>query len=567
MSLDVLCLRRPKINYVSPPVCEAIFSGSGIPIIVLEPFGVLGKITGIVVIRDGNTRIVSWPAYPGAICYNVYQQQPDGSYVLIAECIEDPTITLPPGLPIIITPVTPDGEGDVSDPIDINGGGGGGGDCVPFIDDTELDNAASLPSDISRINGIVSGFKTLGPTQRPWRYIDRVASEIRTSRSSGVVTASQSASDLVNTDGASFFVAGDVGKFLSFTSGGVNREIIAFISPVQVQVAVVDTVASSTFSVLGQTLGGTNGTAVVVNGAGHIVGSENDTAENPRTFWFDSDNGEIRDLGDLFTVTPVALNENGVLLYSDGAGGSAFYEPITEVITAIPALTMFDLNKNLLVVGQRVIDLFPFASDFRAVKWQSGITTDINPPEAGVGSGAFSEADIVNEAGLIVGRFLHPFGDTTSRTRVFFNSGGVSSSIGFFHPGTSPSTGWVEAEDLNEAGVLVGGADIDGNDPTGISRGFKWTVGSGIVQLDVLAGQPDSYATGVNEAGFIVGYSGNRAVIWRPGQLIPEDLNNFLPAGSGWILETASAITNDSEVVGTGTFNGDFTTYFLKLCL
>jgi hypothetical protein len=566
MSLDVLCLRRPKINYVSPPVCEAIFSGSGIPIIVLEPFNVLTKITGIVVIRDGNTRVISWPAYPGAICYNVYQQQPDGSYVLIAECIEDPTITLPPGLPIIITPVTPDGEGDVSDPIDINGGGGGGEDCEPFIDDTEHDSTVTLPRYTSRINGMAVGSKILpGPVQRPWVYVNRVASDIRSTRSSGAVTASQSASDLVNTDGTNFFLAGDVGKFLKYT-GGATREIISFVSPMQVQVDTVDTVASSTFSVLGQTLGGENGGADLTNGAGHVVGNETDLASNSRTFWFNSNTGEIRDLGDIFSVVPMALNENGVLLYLDGSGGSSFYEPVSQIVTPIPSLTMFDLNKNLIVVGQRFIDFFPLASEFIAVKWQGGITTDINPPEAGTGSGRFSEADLVNEAGLIVGRFTQPFGDSTDRTRVFYNNGGASASIGFFVAGTSAASGWVVAEDMNEAGVVVGGADVNGTG-SGVSRGFKWTIATGMVQLDVLAGQPDSFASGVNEAGFIVGHSGTRACIWRPGQTVPEDLNNFLPAGSGWDLIDARAITNNNEVIGQGVFNGDFTNFFLKLCL
>lgn len=565
MSLDVLCLRRPKINYVSPPVCEAIFSGSGIPIIILEPFNLLTKITGIVVIRDGNTRIISWPAYPGAVCYNVYQQQEDGSYLLIAECIEDTTITLPQGRPIIITPITPDGEGDLSDPVDINGGDGGGGSgCLPFIDDTEMSNTVDLPSNISRISGEVVGIKIVaGPAQRPWRYIDRVASEIRTTRSSGAITASQSASDLVNTDGTNFFEASDVGKFLKFTSGGGSREIIAFNSPTQVQVAIVDTVASSTFSVLGQTIGGTNGGANITNGAGHIVGNEEDPALNIRIFWFNSATGDFRDIGDALVMFPVALNETGFFLSNDGLD-SSIYDPNTETFTPIVSMIMSDLNNNLLVVGHREIDFFPLQNELRATKWQGGVTTDIQPPEAGTGTSAFSNAMLVNEAGLIIGEYDEPAPNI--RNRIFYHSGGVSASIGFLHAGTTSSNGWVIAEDLNEAGMLVGAADIDGTG-SGISRGFKWTLAGGIIQLGVLSGQSDSYAEGVNEAGVIVGNSGTRAVIWRPGQLVPEDLNNFLPAGSGWVLNSAHAITNDNEVVGQGLFNGDLKTYFLKLCL
>lgn len=566
MSLDVLCLRRPKINYVSPPVCEAIFSGSGIPIIVLEPFNVLTKITGIVVIRDGNTRIISWPAYPGAICYNVYQQQPDGSYILIAECIEDPTITLPPGLPIIIAPVTPDGEGDFSDPVPINGHeGGGGGDCESFIDDVGTDNVATLPNLISRINGMVVGSKNVpGPAQRPWRYFNRVSSDVRTARVSGAVMASQSASDLVDTDGASFFEAGDVGKFLQFTSGGDAREIIAFNSPTQVQVAIVDTVALSTFTVYGQTIGGTHGGADLVNGAGHIVGNENDPASNSRAFWFNSNNGELRDLGDIATFIPVAINENGFALYINGVDG-AIYNSDTQASTVLTSgLTPFDFNKNLLVVGHFFIDHFPAASENQAAKWQGGVMTIINPVDAGTGPGTQSQAWLVNEAGLIIGRYTDA---VTGRQRTFYNNGGASTSIGFLNPGINPATGWVIHEDLNEAGMLVGSADFNAVGPTGTARGFKWTLATGIVQLDVLPGEPDSYAIGVNEAGIIVGISGTKACIWLPGQLVPEDLHNYLPPASGWTLLGARAITNNNEVVGNGIFNGEFKNYFLKLCL
>lgn len=127
---DVLFLRRPKLDYVSPPVCETIFSGSGSPVITLDPFDALNKITGIVVEGgDGSTRIVTWPVYPGAICYTIYLDN-DGELTVIAECVDDTTLELPDDItgPIRIAPITPDGEGPVSDPIELPPGGGGGED-------------------------------------------------------------------------------------------------------------------------------------------------------------------------------------------------------------------------------------------------------------------------------------------------------------------------------------------------------------------------------------------------------------------------------------------------------
>jgi hypothetical protein len=89
-ALDVLFLRRPKIDYVSPPVCENIFTGSSGPVIVLDPFDELGKISGIVIDVEGGSRIVSWPSFPGAICYTIYLDE-DGVLTVIAECVEGPS--------------------------------------------------------------------------------------------------------------------------------------------------------------------------------------------------------------------------------------------------------------------------------------------------------------------------------------------------------------------------------------------------------------------------------------------------------------------------------------------
>jgi len=47
---------------------------------------------------------------------------------------------------------------------------------------------------------------------------------------------------------------------------------------------------------------------------------------------------------------------------------------------------------------------------------------------------------------------------------------------------------------------------------------------------------------------------GSHAFIYRDGAMI--DLNSLLPAGSGWILEAATAINGSGEIVGYGTRNG-----------
>jgi len=70
-------------------------------------------------------------------------------------------------------------------------------------------------------------------------------------------------------------------------------------------------------------------------------------------------------------------------------------------------------------------------------------------------------------------------------------------------------------------------------------------------------------ANDINAFGTIVGTSSSsegfsgRAVIWRPGETAPTDLNTLLPANSGWTLLTAAeGINNFGQIVGFGTRNG-----------
>lgn len=562
-SLDVLFLRRPKIDYVSPPVCEAIFSGSGSPVIVLDPFDLLDQITGIVIEVIGGSRIVSWPSFPGAICYTIYLED-NGELTVIAECVTDPTFPIPDDIEgsIVITPITPDGEGPISDPIELPPGGGGGGEeCEEFIDPTIVQPSGNVER-LNKISGSFVGFSVVDGQQRPFKYQDRVAGDLRVSISSGAVQASQSASDLVNTDGSNFFSPSHVGKFLKFTSGGDAREIIAFVNPTQVQVSVSDTVALSTFVVNGKTLGGASGLAYFATADGKIVGIEETPAADLRTFWLDETTGLIRNLGDAFAVTPIALNENGFLLFTDiNTGESVIYNPNTETTTSMGNVSMFALNSSLLVTGQRNIDHFPAAVEIRAIKWQSGIQTDIHPTEAGTGAGKFSEGLRVIDSGLIIGRWFEP---TNAAHRLFYHIAGVSTAIGFFH-----FDGDMDCNDINQAGMAVGSGDIS----AGLldTRGFKWTVAGGLVQLGVLPGQLISSAASVNESGVIVGVcdggASPRACIWLPGQTTPQDLNDYLPPSSGWILDSALGITNDNGVIVFGSFNGDVAYGFLQLCL
>jgi probable HAF family extracellular repeat protein len=79
-----------------------------------------------------------------------------------------------------------------------------------------------------------------------------------------------------------------------------------------------------------------------------------------------------------------------------------------------------------------------------------------------------------------------------------------------------------------------------------------------MTDLGTLGGK-NSEGFDINSAGDIVGTSdtagsGPHAFVWRSGTM--SDLNTLLPSGSGWILQSASGISDGGQIVGTGTLNG-----------
>jgi hypothetical protein len=132
IALDTLFLRRPKLNYVSPPVCEAVFSGTGSPIIILPDIGPLLGPTGIAVGGSGQITL-RWNNYPGALCYNVYSAIFTGTvltdcekvtsfslsaqYKLVAECVHGTSFDLTVQGCYRISAITGEGETDLSNPI------------------------------------------------------------------------------------------------------------------------------------------------------------------------------------------------------------------------------------------------------------------------------------------------------------------------------------------------------------------------------------------------------------------------------------------------------------------
>lgn len=131
MSLDTLQYffqRIPRLDYVSPPICEMEFSSSAEPSIILNPHARRLGPTGLEVFTQDGRIFLRWNNYPGAICFSVYkavdEEDPFGDFHLVAECVQEPVdITdFGPGT-YRITAITADGETVVSDNVVVSGPG------------------------------------------------------------------------------------------------------------------------------------------------------------------------------------------------------------------------------------------------------------------------------------------------------------------------------------------------------------------------------------------------------------------------------------------------------------
>jgi probable HAF family extracellular repeat protein/T5SS/PEP-CTERM-associated repeat protein len=117
-----------------------------------------------------------------------------------------------------------------------------------------------------------------------------------------------------------------------------------------------------------------------------------------------------------------------------------------------------------------------------------------------------------------------------------------------------------EAQAINENGQAVGLARLAGGTTF---HAFLWA--GGMQDLGALT-FANSIAYDINDEGQVVGAlqtgQNSHAFVWADGQM--QDLNNLIPANSGWVLQEARAINNKGRIVGFGTINGQTRAFLLK---
>ena len=91
-----------------------------------------------------------------------------------------------------------------------------------------------------------------------------------------------------------------------------------------------------------------------------------------------------------------------------------------------------------------------------------------------------------------------------------------------------------------------------------------------MIDLGVLPNGTTSEANSINVWGQVVGeatvssspYPTSVAFLYSDGKM--RNLNDMIPANSGWMLTDATGINNRGQIVGTGFLNGDIEGFLLS---
>jgi probable HAF family extracellular repeat protein len=258
---------------------------------------------------------------------------------------------------------------------------------------------------------------------------------------------------------------------------------------------------------LGVLRGGSDGVSYGygINSAGMVVGTSSpDGSFNVHAFVFDPTTGKMTDLGTL------------------GGNESVAY----------------GINDSNLIVGESVtaegLNSHPFVYDL-----STGVMTDLD-----TFGGLTGYATAINSAGFIAGAASV----AGHQNHAFLYDPSLGEKIDIAYQGRVSA-----ASGLNnlEAPQVVGHYSV----PTGGTRAFLYDSASKSAQdLGSLPGDFESFASGINDSGIVVGSSILQSGTERPfiyDGVSMRDLNE-VAGGLGWTFRTANAINNAGQIVGTG---------------
>jgi probable HAF family extracellular repeat protein len=306
----------------------------------------------------------------------------------------------------------------------------------------------------------------------------------------------------------------------------------------------------------------------------------------------------VTDLGDLGGEKsyPVAVNDHAqVVGYSDtwpGAAGQEYRAFLWSKAFGMQELDLppgpaeaYDINNAGQIVG--------YYGRYTGFVLHGGARTDIEAFCDDGDSWAFG----INEHGHVVGKaraiYVDPWGEEYSDVRPFLLRDGVMTNLGMF--GYDPEWADPFTVDVNDGGTVLAGVTtpesgafsemVIWSEATG-ARTFMWgeeTNGRDINNLGHVVGDFFDYgreaflwhddvriilgtlggnhsgAFGINDLGQVVGWSDTNppggqarfhAFVWEDGAMV--DLNDLIPADSGWELIEAYDINSTGWIIGFG---------------
>ncbi len=273
------------------------------------------------------------------------------------------------------------------------------------------------------------------------------------------------------------------------------------------------------------TLGGNESVATAVNDNGQVVGFALNTVPDPFSFAFGPtetraflwQKGAMQDLGTLGgpDALPFAINQRGQV------AGVSYTNSTVNLTTGMPTADPF--------------------------LWDHGRMIDIGTLGGTLGGPGAQGNIAINNRGQVIGTSTLA-GDQVTHPFVWQN--GVLTDLGTLGGGNGFPI-WI-----NDAGEIVGEADLPGSSVTHLHHAFIWRDG---VMTDLGTLGSTSHAEGINSKRQVVGRSRlgdptttlQHAFLWENGGPM-IDLNTLIPANSSLELQDAFYINDRGEIAGAG---------------